>query len=62
METPPIVNTDQDTKPDFYKDILSKRIRPRAKTEESEMKAEEEKSKKDAGKAALKRYTTPEAI
>ena len=63
LETPPITGTEQEKKPDFYGSLLSKRMRPRAKTEEPEMKNEEdEKNRKDAGKALGKGYTIHEAI
>ena len=62
METPPIVNTDQEKQPDFYGNILSKRIRPKAKVEDQEIMNEEEKSKKESGKGQVKGYTIAEAI
>jgi ribonucleoside-diphosphate reductase alpha chain len=64
LETPNIVNTDQEKKPDFYGKILSKRIRPRAKAEdpEMEMKTEEETKEKETGKSPEKGYSIPDAM
>lgn len=70
MEKEPIVNTDQDKKPDFYNDVLSKRIRPKVTIDEPEMKNQEKeevlnKSKeehKSTGKGKQEVYSTEEAI
>ena len=70
MEKEPIVNADKDKKPDFYNDVLSKRIRPKVTIEETEMKnqgkdIEPNKNKEelnDPGKGKQRIYSTEEAM
>jgi len=68
MEKDPIVNTEQEKKSYFYKDVLLKRIRPKVTIDEAEMKnLEKEKEKQNIEQTSPAEgkkvgYSTEEAI
>lgn len=70
MEKEPIVNVDQDKKPDFYNDVLSKRLRLKVKMEEPEMKNQDKETDQNKGNeeqnnlamGTQKVYSTEEAM
>ena len=54
MEKEPIVNTDQDKKPDFYNDVLSKRIRPKVTIDEPGIKNQDKEAEPNKKKEEQK--------
>ena len=66
MEKEPIVNTDQEKKSYFYKDVLMKRIRPKVMIDDLEMKNQEKErnieDQTDQAKGKNEGYSTEEAI